>query len=166
MLAGTKKKFGQQVLRFTHRSIGNSSHPCQPGCHIRTKKLSEDYNTGLPYYSKEEYSYETFRKPKQRKAKSSYHFIKAKILFGLLSVSENRYQHRSFVKVKWHKANFAIVEETEPALVIDHLGTGFSYHSIKYLSPWKYSSQCLTTDFPGDINVQKFVFKRIRFPRV
>ena len=63
--------------------------------------------------------------------------MKAKTLFGCLSDSENRYEHRSFVKVKWPKANLAKAEETNPALGTYQLGTGFSHHSMKYLFPWK-----------------------------
>lgn len=32
--------------------------------------------------------------------------ISAKILFGFLSVSQNRHHYRSFIKVKWCKGNF------------------------------------------------------------
>lgn len=33
-------------------------------------------------------------------------FIRAKILFGFLSVTGNRYECRSYLKVKQHKGNF------------------------------------------------------------
>lgn len=32
--------------------------------------------------------------------------VKVKILFGFLLISKKRYKYKSFVKVKWQKANF------------------------------------------------------------
>ena len=40
------------------------------------------------------------------KQRSKYCFVKVKILFKFPWVSENRCQCRSFIKAKWHKANF------------------------------------------------------------
>lgn len=38
--------------------------------------------------------------------------IKVNIIFRFLLISKNRYQCRSFVKMKWHKTNFQKVEDT------------------------------------------------------
>ena len=42
--------------------------------------------------------------------------INAKILFGFLSVSQNRHHYRSFIKVKWCKGNFQKTGIPVPAL--------------------------------------------------
>lgn len=43
--------------------------------------------------------------------KKQYYFVKMKTLFRFLSVSKNKYQCRSFVEAKWHKANFWVAGE-------------------------------------------------------
>ena len=70
-------------------------------------------DTGFPCYLKIECSYEIFHKLKWCKAKKQIPFlIKAKVPFGFLSVNENRYQCRSFIKAKWYKVNFWKVGDT------------------------------------------------------
>lgn len=40
-----------------------------------------------------------------KKRSITFFFIKGKILFRFLYISEKRYQYRSFTKVKWHKSS-------------------------------------------------------------